>query len=256
VAGAEIRLLGPLEVLLEGRPVELPGRRVRTLLVLLALGGGRIVTFERLAAGIWDDTPPVHVRGSLQTYVGRLRRVLGEEAIVTDPSGYRLRVPPVWVDAVEFRRLVREAEECTVPSDQRRLLRAALALWPEGPTGEALTEWLRRYESPGLVERYLWAFERRVDLDLSSDRHPALVSEVRALTDRFPLRETLWARLLRALQVSGRRAEALGRYEELRTRLSCELGVEPSAELQAIHRSLLRDAGSVGDDGREPVSRR
>ncbi|MGO2519487.1 MAG: AfsR/SARP family transcriptional regulator [Microbacterium sp.] len=256
MAGLEIRLLGPLEVVLDDRPVELPGQRARTLLVLLALGGGRIVTFERLAAGMWDDTPPVNVRGSLQTYVGRLRRVLGDKVIETGPSGYRLSIPPVSVDAVEFRRLVEAGEECTVPSDQRQLLHAALSLWPDGPTGEALTEWLRRYESPGLVERYLWAFERRIDLDLATDRHPALVSELRTLTDRFPLRETLWARLLRALQASGRRAEALDRYETLRVLLASELGIAPSTEVQAIHQSLLREPLRVGDHDGETASER
>lgn len=242
MAGPEIRLLGPLEVLLEGRQVDLPGQRVQTLLVMLALAGGRVVTFERLAAGIWDEAPPVHVRGALQTYVGRLRRALGDDVVLTDPSGYRLGVPPAWVDVVEFRRLVGEAEASTVAGEQRLLLRAALELWPDGPTGEALTEWLRRHASPELVEQYLWAFERRVDLDLAEGLHGSLISELRALTDRYPLRETLWERLLRALLASGRRAEALDRYQILRSQLVSELGVEPSARLRAIHLQMLQEA--------------
>ena len=61
------------------------------------------------------------------------------------------------------------------------------------------------------------------------------------LLARHPLRESLWLRLLVALHRSGRRAEALERYQAIRVRLADELGVDPGSELRRVYADLLAD---------------
>ena len=238
MAGPEIRLLGPFEVSESGRAVTLPGRKIRALLALLALSAGRTVSFDSLATGLWDDDPPERVRGSLQTYVGRLRRALGADVVTTEPTGYRLRVPSSAVDVLEFQSRL---DAASTSEREREFLDSALGLWRGDPFGESLSDWIDQRVFPDLVERYLAAYERRIDLDLASGDSTGLVGELLALTDRYPLREPLWTRLLVALQRSGRKAEALDRYEAVRTRLADELGVSPSGELQAVYRDLLAE---------------
>ncbi|WP_350275347.1 BTAD domain-containing putative transcriptional regulator [Kribbella sp. HUAS MG21] len=215
----DIRLLGPFEVRRGGRVVRVPGRKVRSLLVVLALYCGRTVSVDGLGRALWADDPPQRLRGSLQTYVGRLRRVLGDNAIVTEPTGYRLDLPPECVDVRRFHQLLdaRDPEQ-------------ALALWRGDPFGGTNSPWLEEHEAPALVERYLTAWEQLPDPDI-----PAL----HKLTTRYPFRETLWLRLFTALRDAGRSAEALDRYEAFRTHLADELGADPAPELQAVHRSLL-----------------
>lgn len=216
----DIRLLGPFEVRRGGRAVRVPGRKVRALLAVLALHCGRTVPVDTLGRALWTDDPPQRVRGSLQTYVGRLRRVLGDDAITTEPTGYRLDLPPECVDVRRFRQLLDAGNPVQ-----------ALALWRGDPFGGVLSDWLEDHESPALVERYLTAWEQLPD--------PG-IPELHKLTARYPYRETLWLRLLTALRDAGRSAEALDRYEAFRTQLADELGADPTPELQALHRSLLQ----------------
>lgn len=234
----EIRLSGVVEFRRDGRVVDLPGRRVRALLVLLAVSAGRVVSTDTLVRGIWDDDPPENARGSLQTSVGRLRRALGDDAVATRTSGYVLSLPRSCVDLLRFEDLVDEASAADGES-ARAVLRSALALWRGEPFGDAPSTWIERQLVSPWVERYLHAYERRVDLDLDAGRHAATVPELRDLIERHPLRETLWARLLTALHGAGRTADALERYEALRTRLADELGVDPSPELQQLYRRML-----------------
>src|ERR671923_2419524 len=111
--------------------------------------------------------------------------------------------------------------------------------------------WLADVEARRLTERYLAAAERRLDLDLADGRAGELVPELSDLTARYPLRESLWVRLLVVLDHCGRQAEALERYEAVRVRLAEELGADPGPELQRIHadllagRPLLPDAGAA-----------
>ena len=215
----DIRLLGPFEIRRDGRVVRVPGRKVRALLAVLALNCGRTVSFDGLGRALWADDPPQRLRGSLQTYVGRLRRVLGDDAVTTEPTGYRLDVPVESVDVLRFHRLLDDGQPAS-----------ALGLWRGDPFGSALSPWFEEHETPALVERYLTAWEQRTDAD---------IAELQKLTTRYPLRETLWLRLLTALRDAGRQAEALERYQTLRRHLADELGPDPSAELQALHHDLL-----------------
>jgi tetratricopeptide (TPR) repeat protein len=131
------------------------------------------------------------------------------------------------------------------------LLAEALALWRGVPFEDVRSAWLAESEGRRLTERYLAAIERRVDLDLANGRAKELVPELSDLTARYPLRESLWVRLLVVLDHRGRQAEALERYEAIRVRLAEELGADPGPELQRVHADLLagRAPEPTGDAG-------
>jgi DNA-binding SARP family transcriptional activator/tetratricopeptide (TPR) repeat protein len=240
--GMAVGLLGPLTVAVAGHPIELPAGRLRALLAVLALGAGQTVSVDRLATAVWGEDPPGDARANVQTNVKRLRHVLGGGLIVTRRGGYVLDVAADRVDALRFVRLLDEAATAPDLATQRDRLVAALALWRGAPFDGVRWEWLVQTEVPRLQERYLAGLERRVDLDLAGGRHAALAAELEQLTARCPVRESLWARLLRVLERSGRPAEALARYEVIRVRLAEELGVDPGPELRQVHANLLAPA--------------
>jgi DNA-binding SARP family transcriptional activator len=235
----DIALLGPLRVRLGGRDLAIRSVRLQAVLAMLAMEAGRPVSIERLARAVWGEQLPVNVRKSVQTHIVRLRRLLGDGRIRTDPPGYLLDVHPARVDAVRFGELITATPLEPDPAGQRRLLTEALALWRGTPFEGVGSRWLDEIESARITELYLSARERSVDLDLAAGRHGAAVAELRDVTARFPLREALWSRLLLALRLGGRHAEALVCYETVRVLLADELGVDPGPELRRQHSELL-----------------
>jgi DNA-binding SARP family transcriptional activator/tetratricopeptide (TPR) repeat protein len=240
-----LQVLGPLVVRVGDRSVSLTAGRLRTVLAVLAMSAGTMVSVDRLGAAVWGSAPPSDVVRSAQTYVARLRAALGAGAIATRPGGYLLQVHPDQVDALRFRRLV------TGPASRERL-GAALALWRGEPFDGVRSEWLDRIETPALVEQYLGAVGRCADLDLAAGRPAEVVDLLTGPAARYPLCEPLWARLLVALARCGRAAEALERFETVRRRLADDLGADPGPELRAVHADLLVGAdrpavsGSLG----------
>lgn len=235
----EVRLLGRVEVLVDGAPVEVPARRPRALLAVLALSAGEPVPAGTLYERVWGHDQPGDVRANLYTCVRRLRKALGEDTILNEGGRYSLRVRPDEVDGVRFARLVDRAR--AAGADPEPLLREALALWRGKPFGgEPLSDWVDEEESRRLTEKWLIAVQQRVDLDLAAGRDDGLVEELEALTTAYPLREPLWARYLMALARSGRPADALAAYERIRVRLVDELGIDPSPELKSLYADLLR----------------
>lgn len=233
-----ICLLGPLIVTRAGEPVEVPGRRPRTLLSLLALEAGTPVSADLLADRIWGEELPDNPRGSLHTYIGRLRRVLGKEVVRRAAGGYILDLPRSSVDALAFIDLLDAAEG---PEAYDRL-EEAIALWRAEPFDEPSGDSLAERTRPWLVDRYLAALEHRAELDIAAGRASKAVADVRRVVGDHPLRESLWVVLLDALNAAGRTAEALEAYEEVRARLADELGADPGAELRSTFTRLL--AGS------------
>jgi DNA-binding SARP family transcriptional activator len=238
-AGFEVGLLGPLRVEVAGRPVELPAGRLPALLAVLAMSAGEPVSVDRLATAVWGEDVSVDARANLQTNVRRLRRLLGAELIATRGGGYALVAEPDQVDALRFDRLLDLAAAAPDRAAQRDRLVDALALWRGTPFDGVRSDWLEQTQSPRLQERYLAGLERRIDLDLADGVQGDLAAELGELTGRYPLRESLWVRLLVALERSGRPAEALERYEAIRVRLAEELGTDPGPELQRVHADLL-----------------
>jgi DNA-binding SARP family transcriptional activator/tetratricopeptide (TPR) repeat protein len=234
-----VGVLGPLTVRLGSAPVVVPGDRSAVIMAVLAMSAGRPVTVEALAERVWGDRPPERVRGSLHSHVNRLRRLLGTDAVRTVATGYVLDVDPDRVDALRFRRLAAEAAGLDDLERTRDVLDEALALWRGEPFSGLRPEAFERDEIPLLVEERLAALQRRIDLDLAAGQHADVVALLRDLTARHPLREPLWHQLITALAGSGRQAEAIEAYHDLRGRLRDQLGIDPSADLQDLFRRLL-----------------
>ena len=229
-----VRILGPLAV--DG--VEVGGARLRALLARLALDAGRPVTAGALVDAVWDTELPADEVHSLQSLVSRLRRALGDGTLVAQaPGGYTLRAE---VDADRFERLAAEGRAAADPERGARLLREALALW-RGPALADLADYrFAAAAAARLEDLRLAALADRIEADLALGGGDRLVGELEALTAEHPLHERLAAHLIRALYAAGRQADALGAYERVRVRLSEELGVAPSPELQAAHLAVLR----------------
>jgi predicted ATPase/DNA-binding SARP family transcriptional activator len=237
-----IGVLGPLEVRVDGALVEVPGARLRTLLILLALPGGGMVATDRLVDGLWGEEPPAGVANALQSLVSRLRRAIPTASIEALPSGYRLVVGPDDVDVVRFERLVAEGR-ARLDADLEqaaRVLREALGLWRGPALVDAAGAGFAEAVTARLDELRLQAVEDRVEADLRLDNGAALVGELTELVAAQPLRERLVGALMRALAAAGRPAEALTVYERARRALADELGADPSAELSALHVEVLR----------------
>ncbi|GIG45978.1 SARP family transcriptional regulator [Dactylosporangium siamense] len=236
-----VGILGPLTVVVDGRPVEVAGARLRTLLVRLACEPGRLVPVERLAEALWPDATPTDPANAVQSLVSRLRKTLdGHPALESGAGGYRLGVAPDDVDAHRFERLAGEGRRALRDGDPARaatLLTAALDLWRGTPdVDDALAA---RWE-----ELRLGAVEDHVEA--VGPRAPGLVARLRELTAAHPLRERLTAHLVMALHAEGRRAEALAAFEECRHRLAEELGVDPSPQLRQAHLLALTDLATTG----------
>jgi predicted ATPase/DNA-binding SARP family transcriptional activator len=237
-----LAILGPVEVRSDdGLPVPITGGRLRTLLTVLALEPGRTVATGRLIDLLWGESAPGNAGNALQSLVYRLRAAIGRDAVEGDAVGYRLAIDPDRVDAHRFTRLLAEARVAE-PGLARVLLKEALGLW----RGPALAD----LDDPGaagrLEEARLLAVEEYAAACLAQGDPAQALSAAAIDADRYPVRERLQGQRIAALYALGRQAEALRAYEQTRRTLADELGVDPSAELTALHLSLLRGDPPVG----------
>jgi predicted ATPase/DNA-binding SARP family transcriptional activator len=254
-------MLGPLEVRTDADPgeiVEVPGARLRALLIMLALHPGQPVPASQLIDGLWPEEMPAAAANALQALVSRLRRALPEPVIESRPPGYQLKIDPRCTDIVRFEDLAAagRAQLRDDPAMAGQTLRQALALW----RGPALTDVAETDFGQAAIARLdelrLTAIEHRIDADLRTGNTSSLVAELEGLVIAYPMREPLAARLMRALHAADRRGAALEVYEQTRKRLVSQLGVEPSAELAALHLDILRDEppGEPGATNPPPAS--
>lgn len=244
--GLEFGLLGPTQVLHDGSDLCLGPLKQRTLLTALLLQPNRVVPLHRLAAALWDDTPPPSATANLRTYVNRLRKRLhlspGPERIVARRPGYLIRVRPDELDASVFtekQRLGREALRNGDPAAAEAALTAGLALW-RGAAAEEIPrtpELAPRLEA--LDEQRCSAVEdlMRARLMLGSD--PGLIGDLRRLVADTPVRESMWGLLMLALYRAGSPAAALETYQAARRALREHLGIEPGAELVRLQQGIL-----------------
>jgi DNA-binding SARP family transcriptional activator/tetratricopeptide (TPR) repeat protein len=245
VAGeTEFCLLGPLAVRRDGVAVPvLPGKQ-RVVLAALLLARGRPVGPDELAAALWGTEVPASARASLQNYVARLRKALGDGGppIVTGPGGYQMEAGPDHLDVTRFEAAVtagRAAARAGAWGPAADGLRAGLALWRGDPLTGVPSELLAAREVPRLAELRLQALEARMEADLHLGRPGEVIAELRVLTAAEPLRERLHALLITALYQDGQQAGALAAYQAARTLLVSELGAEPGPELRRLQEQVL-----------------
>jgi len=239
----DVRLLGPVEVLLDGNPLDIGGRRQRRLIALLAVEPGRVVPAERLIEELWAGEPPPGAATTLKVYVSRLRSSLGSTArIHGSTDGYGLEVVAERVDAVRFERRIDQARGLLAGSPRRASAsaREALRLWRGEPFGEVGGEGWLATQATRLHELRLEALELRMEADLRLGQAAQLVGELEALVAEHPYRERLWHHLMLALYRSDRQADALAAYHRARRALADELGVEPTPELVELEAAILR----------------
>ena len=242
----QIGLLGPFEVRTDdGVLADVPGARLRGLLIALALAPGHAVPKATLVDWIWGERPPSDAANALQRLVSRLRKALPEGSVEGHTDGYRLTVEPDAVDAVRFERLVGQARNDEEPR-RVRLLREALALWRGAAMQGVGLEDSAAFDAAvtRLEGLRLTAMEDWFDAEVSLGHGAELVTELTDLVAAHPMRERLVAALMRALVAAGRDTEALLVYQRTREALADALGVDPSPELSALHVALLR--GELG----------
>jgi SARP family transcriptional regulator, regulator of embCAB operon len=273
----ELKVLGPLEARLDGKSIVPSAGKPRQVLAMLALDAGHVVSVPLLIEELWGCRPPRSALTTLQTYVMRVRRHIeaalaggpagegsrdAKELLVTRAGGYLLDVDPAAVDVRDYERLLAAGARAAGLAEYEsasQLLRSALDVW----RGRALVDVHAgprlSVEAIRLEESRLGALEMRIDVGLRLGQHYLLLSELAMLTASYPMHENLCAQFMVALYRSGQQWRALEAYRRLRDTLVGELGVEPSARLQQLHRAILRsdptlDEHRVRTDLREKLA--
>lgn len=231
-----VGVLGPIELRDDaGATVRVAGESQRRLLAVLAVHSGASVRAEHL-----EDVLELS-SGALRTAVSRLRRVVGFDAVVTEPTGYELR--SVRIDAVEFERLLCTAAAAEGRS-RRDALRAAVHLW----RGEAYAEFSHERwaiaEVTRLEELRLGAVEAVAEMEIDAGETPSAIARMEALIDAHPYADRPRGLLMEALVRSGRTPEALRSFVEYRRFLATEMGTEPGPDLVELDQRIVTTAGS------------
>jgi DNA-binding SARP family transcriptional activator len=239
----EFRILGPLEVEDEGRVLKLGGAKQRGLLTLLLLRANEAVSRDRLIDELWGDQPPETASTAIQVHISQLRKVLGRDVIVTQASGYAVRLENGQLDLERFEEAVAGARGAA-PAEAAERLREALGLWRGVPLAE-LDGPFATAERGRLEEQRLGAVEQRIAADLELGRQAELVPELERLVREHPLREQLRGQLMLALYRCGRQADALEVYRTGRRLLDEELGLKPDDELQRLEKAILNHDPSL-----------
>lgn len=245
------RMLGPLEVRTGRGWSEVSAPKWRTVLAVLLLNAGQVVSTDRLIEELWGDAPPARPANQVSIYVHRLRKLIGDadsRRLVTRAPGYQILLDPEDLDAQRFAALAAAGRTALSNGDSRQaaeLLTEALALWRGSALADVPQSEVVRAEVGRLEESRLEAQVMRIEADVACGRHAQVVGELQRLVGDHPIREELWALLIGALRGAARQAEALEAYAQARQAISDELGVDPGAELQHLYQEMLAaDAGS------------
>jgi len=249
-------LLGPLELVMDGRDYAPTAPKELQLLALVLLRAGRPVDGDSILDELWS-LPTPSARTTVQTYVYKLRKLIersglavrGDDVLVTKAPGYMLLADHDQIDVFVFQRLCREGKKASHEhryEDAARLFRDGLSLWT-GPAmanvkcGSRLSAYVVDLEEQRRYARHL-----RIEAEIAVGMHRELVGELRSLATTNPLDEDLHGQLIRVLHSSGRRNDALDVYRGLRITLNEELGLDPRAEVQRLHHDLLLTDRLVG----------
>jgi DNA-binding SARP family transcriptional activator len=253
----KIHILGPLELWVGERYVDIPGPELRTVLAALLVRPGHVTSIPCLIEAVWGDDPPLTAAKAIRNQVSRLRRRLMAAdvpagLIETVPIGYRLTTPE-WcrTDLGKFEYRVNQANQCLAsggPSVEAvNHLRAALHEW-RGAAFSGFDSAVIEAAAQRLNERHRAAMEACFDLELFLGRHREVISDLTEIVARYPLWEYQAGQLMLALYHSGRQADALDVYRRVRVVLDTELGVVPTKELNLLRNRILRaDPALLGD---------
>ena len=247
VSRMRFRVLGPMQVWHGDGWQAIRAAQPRVVLAVLLAEAGQVVSADRLVDELWGEHPPRTALNTIQGYVARLRKLLGdgsETRLLTRDRGYVLEIAEGALDSHVFERLVEAGQRSVAAGDLSAgvaQLVEALALWRgpalhDVPPSPAVTAEVNRLE-----QRRLTALEARLGAELALGRHRETVDELQRLVAEYPLREQLRAHLMLAMYRCGRRAEALDVYRQGRAVLVAELGMEPGPELRELERAILAD---------------
>lgn len=245
-AHVDHRLLGSLEVVVDGTAIDLGPPKQRAVLAVLLLHTGEIVSTDRLIEQVWGEVPPRTAAHSVQLYVSELRKALGSvdgrAVIETRPPGYLLRVEPEQVDVRRFEQLVDEgarAFRAGDPAHAERSIEEALRLWRGSPLSEFAYEGFAQPEIRRLEGLHLDAIEDLAAAQLELGRQQQALASLETLISEDPLRERGRELQMLALYRAGRHAEALQTYQRFAGLLAEELGLDPSPALRRLQERIL-----------------
>jgi peptide/nickel transport system substrate-binding protein len=253
----EIGILGQLVVRRGGHEVVVSAPKQRLLLVLLLLHRGEVVPTETLIDTLWGGNPPATAVKVVQVYVSQLRKALGDGALKTCPGGYQLRAAAAAVDAERFEQLLGQGLDLLADgaaSGAEVVLRAALALWRGPPLAEFRFEDFAAQEIGRLEELRVLALAKHLEAQLALGRAAESVAGLQAVVREHPLQEDLRGLLMLALYRAGRQADALAAYQDARTTLVADLGIDPGEALQRLEAAILAHDPSLDLEGTPPVA--
>ena len=237
----EFRLLGDVDVRLDDRRLDIGHARQRCVLAALAVDVNRPVPVDQLIDRVWADQPPHRARNALAGYLSRLRNLLLDAdgvALAREPGGYLLKSDSLSVDLHRFRHLASQARGTDDPVDAAAIFDRALALWHGEPFASLDTPWINDVRTALEAERLSVALDRN-DAALRAGRHAELIPQLAAALHAHPLDERLAGQLMLAQYRSGRQADALDTYRQMRELLVEELGVDPGPSLRQVHQQIL-----------------
>ncbi len=237
----QVRLLGPVDVAVDGASRPVRGLRRKAVLAVLALHGGGIVSTGRLVDVVWGEAAPSTAVNTLQSHVSHLRQILGSrDAIRVRPPGYVLNLDDEATDVQAAERLIRQGTQSPDHSDRARQIRAALGLWRGRPLVDvAGVAWLDE-QAERLDQLQLQARRALIDARLALGEHAQLLPDLEQLTRDHPFDEQIHGQLMLALYRTGRQADALAAFKRLRRTLADDLGIDPSQALRDIEAAILR----------------
>jgi DNA-binding SARP family transcriptional activator len=234
-------VLGPVRGWHGDAELDLGSPQQRAVLAMLLLARGRQVSLDGLIDGLWEEDVPRSAAGTVRTYVSRLRRRV--DSIESIGDGYVLRLGSAVLDLDEFEQRLSEARGVRGRHDAAhaaRLLHDALGLWHGTAALAGIPGPYADSRRVPLTELHLAATEEKLAADIALGDHAGAIAELRALLAEHPFRERLTELLMLALYKSGRQAEALYVFDDVRHSLSEELGIDPGPSLQTIHRRVLQ----------------
>jgi DNA-binding SARP family transcriptional activator len=259
----EVKLLGTLEVALDGVSVAPSAAKPRQLLALLAMNAGEVVPVSTLMAELWGYDHPRSASTTLHTYIGKLRQKLtlaarssadaagdAKKILVTEPLGYSLMVSPDDTDIGRYERLASPGRIAADHGDYEtsaEYLNTALELWRGPVLSDVAAGTHLAADVVRLEEIRRGDLDLRIEADLRLGRHRKVLAELTGLCTRFPMSENFCAKYMLALYRSGEQWRALDAFHRLRTNLADELGVDPSVSMQRFHLAILRSDPVVAD---------